>query len=374
MTERIVHISGAGPGKWFRPCDSVIPGAATSMKKKNIHDSMTDKLTPAKPTTAKTTAAKSTGARPTRDKTRSGKLTPTKSTPGKLAPGKTGSGKPAADKTAPGKAPATRTPATRTTGARTAPTPLPRAARPVPETQPETSEKRSRELPPQAPPEASPDAFPEPRHPAEAVLAAADPDFAALIRRTGPCGLTPDRTGEPYEALVRAVLYQQLHGRAAAAIFGRLKALSDDRCPPPEILLAHSFDTLRACGLSARKIQTLQALAQARLDGIVPSRAEADHMSEEDLILRLTSLRGIGRWTVEMLLIFTLGRPDVMPVDDFGVSEGWRRLKGLETRLRPRQLAEATASLAPWRSVAAWYLWRAAGEGKKTDSSNPVTG
>ncbi|GBR04926.1 DNA-3-methyladenine glycosylase family protein [Acetobacter oeni] len=211
-------------------------------------------------------------------------------------------------------------------------------------------------------------------HPAEPFLAAADPDFAELIRRVGPCRLEPDHTGEPYEALIRAVLYQQLHGRAAAAIFGRLKALSDGRCPSPEDLLTYSFEALRGCGLSARKIATVQAVAEASLNGVVPARAKAESMETEDLIARITSLRGIGRWTVEMLLIFTLGKPDIMPVDDFGVSEGWRKLKGLETRLRPRQLGEATLCLAPWRSAAAWYLWRAAAEGKTTGTGNPVTG
>ncbi|NHO31204.1 DNA-3-methyladenine glycosylase family protein [Acetobacter fallax] len=211
-------------------------------------------------------------------------------------------------------------------------------------------------------------------HPAEYFLSAADPDFAALIERTGRCRLEPDQTGEPYEALIRAVLYQQLHGRAAAAILGRLKALSDDRCPSPGELLSYSFETLRACGLSARKIVTVQGLAQARLDGIVPSRAGAEAMDDEDLIAHLTSLRGIGRWTVEMLLIFTLGKPDIMPVDDFGIGEGWRKLKRQEVRLRPRQLAQVTACFSPWRSVAAWYLWRASEEGKGPSGKNPVTG
>lgn len=209
---------------------------------------------------------------------------------------------------------------------------------------------------------------------AEAFLSAADPAMAALISRAGPCGLKGDATEDPFAALLRAVVYQQLHGRAAAAILGRVCALTAGERPSPAQLLAHDGDVLRACGLSARKVETLQGLARARLEGMVPSAEEAAGMSDEELTERLTQLRGIGRWTVEMLLIFTLRRPDVMPVDDLGVAEGWRRIRGDEARLTPRRLREATMHLAPWRSVAAWYLWRASEEGRKRSGANPVTG
>ncbi|HYQ39329.1 MAG TPA: DNA-3-methyladenine glycosylase [Pseudomonas sp.] len=194
---------------------------------------------------------------------------------------------------------------------------------------------------------------------ASAHLAALDADWARLVAQVGPCTLAPERAREPYEALVRAVAYQQLHARAAAAILGRLLALYPDTpFPTPAQLLATEVERLRACGLSARKVETLQGIARATLSGQVPSRAAAEGMDDAALIERLISLRGIGRWTVEMLLIFCLGRPDVLPADDFGVRNGYRRLKGLEQLPTPRELARAGLACRPWRSIAAWYLWR----------------
>ncbi|MBV2134039.1 DNA-3-methyladenine glycosylase [Pseudomonas sp. MAP12] len=196
-------------------------------------------------------------------------------------------------------------------------------------------------------------------HAASAHLAAIDADWARLVAQVGPCTLAAETTGEPYAALVRAVAYQQLHGRAAEAILGRLLALyPDSTFPTPEHLLATDFARLRACGLSARKIETIQGLAAGALSGLVPSRAAAAGMDDEALIQRLVSLRGIGRWTVEMLLIFSLGRLDVLPADDFGVRNGYRRLKRLDALPTPREVARAGLPWSPWRSVAAWYLWR----------------
>lgn len=198
---------------------------------------------------------------------------------------------------------------------------------------------------------------------AAAQLAAVDADWARLVAAVGPCRLQPEPAREPYETLVRAVAYQQLHARAAEAILGRLLALyPPDAFPAPAALLATDSARLRACGLSARKVETLQGIARAALDGRVPSRAAAAALDDAALIASLTELRGIGRWTVEMLLIFGLGRLDVLPADDFGVRNGYRRLKGLERLPTPRQLAQAGQAWQPWRSVAAWYLWRVPGE------------
>lgn len=190
-------------------------------------------------------------------------------------------------------------------------------------------------------------------------IAAIDADWARLVAAVGPCTLEPRPAREPYEALVRAVAYQQLATRVGDRIVARLLDLYPG-CgfPAPERLLATGFDQLRACGFSARKIETIQGIARGRLDGVVPGRIEAEAMDDEALIARLVALRGIGRWTVEMLLIFTLARMDVMPVDDFGVREGYRHLKSLDALPAPRALAEAALPLSPYRSVAAWYLWR----------------
>ncbi|MDM3887751.1 DNA-3-methyladenine glycosylase [Pseudomonas sp. BCRC 81390] len=191
-------------------------------------------------------------------------------------------------------------------------------------------------------------------------LAALDPDWARHIAATGPClhQATPGR--EPYEVLVRAIAYQQLHARAAEAIIGRLLALFPDNAfPEPEQLLAVAPETMRACGFSATKVATVQGIARGRLEGLVPTREEAMAMPDEALIERLVALRGVGRWTVEMLLIYSLARADVLPVDDFGVREGYRRLKGLDKAPTPAQMRSLGGGWRPYRTVAAWYLWRA---------------
>lgn len=191
-------------------------------------------------------------------------------------------------------------------------------------------------------------------------LAAIDPDWSRHIAAIGPClhQATPGR--EPYEALVRAIAYQQLHARAAEAILGRLLALFPQQpFPQPEQLLAVTPEAMRACGFSASKLATVQGIAQARLDGLVPTREQALSMTDEALIERLVALRGVGRWTVEMLLIYSLERSDILPVDDFGVREGYRRLKGLDKAPTPAQMRSLGGGWRPYRTVAAWYLWRA---------------
>ena len=192
------------------------------------------------------------------------------------------------------------------------------------------------------------------------------PRFAALIGRVGPPRLGVQRQRSLYEALVRAIAHQQLHGRAAEAILGRLEALfPDEAFPEPDALLAVETDTLRACGFSGSKIVAIREICARTLDGTVPERRRCSRLTDEALIERLVSIRGVGRWTVEMLLIFTLGRPDVMPVDDFGVREGYRVLHGLDEQPRPRALAEIGLAWAPFRSMATWYLYRAVEEARQ---------
>ncbi|HLJ06462.1 MAG TPA: DNA-3-methyladenine glycosylase [Acetobacteraceae bacterium] len=191
-------------------------------------------------------------------------------------------------------------------------------------------------------------------------------NFAALIRRVGPPRLGIQRQWSPYVALMRAIAHQQLHGRAAEAILARFECLyPDNGFPAPEMVLASPEDKLRACGFSGSKIAAMRAICAATLDGTVPTRRGSARFSDAELIERLTTIRGVGRWTVEMLLIFTLGRPDVLPVDDFGVRDGYRHLYGLEVQPKPKALAEIGAAWAPHRSIAAWYLWRASDEAKK---------
>lgn len=185
-----------------------------------------------------------------------------------------------------------------------------------------------------------------------------DTDWSQLIDQVGACQLQFKEEHGPYEALVRAVAYQQLHTKAGDAIFKRFIANFNDRFPSPEQLIVAEFDALRACGFSGRKIETIRGIAQGAIDGVIPSRELADAMPDDELIERLVTLKGIGRWTVEMMLIFTLHRQDVLPVDDFAVREGYKRLKRLDVAPTPKALAEIGKAWQPYRTVASWYLWR----------------
>ena len=193
---------------------------------------------------------------------------------------------------------------------------------------------------------------------AERYLSAMDSDWARLVELVGPCTHQPRPEREPYEALVRAVAYQQLHARAAEAIISRFLQIYADAFPSPSQLLATEFETLRTCGFSARKVETIRGIAEGALKGIVPEREKAEAMPDEELIARLVSLKGIGRWTVEMLLIFTLARPDILPADDFGVQDGYRRLKSLDAVPTRKEMDALGQAWSPYRTIAAWYLWR----------------
>jgi O-6-methylguanine DNA methyltransferase len=193
-------------------------------------------------------------------------------------------------------------------------------------------------------------------------LRAADPTLAGLIDGVGACRLSTDATQSVFGALAEAIVYQQLTGKAAATIHGRVCALfprAKNGFTPKQLLTA-SGDELRGCGLSRAKTAALLDLAAKTIDGTVPTLDEADRMSDDEIVERLTSVRGIGRWTVEMLLIFRLGRPDVLPVDDYGVRKGYAaafRKRDLPSR---KQLERAGERWKPFRSIASWYLWRAA--------------
>lgn len=190
-------------------------------------------------------------------------------------------------------------------------------------------------------------------------LSEMDEDWARHIAAIGPCRHEAKPAREPYEALVRAIAYQQLHAKAGDAILRRLLALYPNvPFPTPEQLLASEPEVQRACGFSAAKLATIRGIAQATLEGVVPCLDEARRLSDTALIERLTSLRGVGRWTVEMFLIYSLERSDILPVDDFGVREGYGRLKGLEKAPTPGQMCQIGEAWSPFRTVAAWYLWR----------------
>lgn len=195
---------------------------------------------------------------------------------------------------------------------------------------------------------------------ARAHFAATDAVMARLMDAVGPYGLVPDLDCTPFRALARAIAHQQLHGAAAKSILARLVGTCGrGNFPTPRQLLAVPESDLRAIGFSRAKIAALRDLAEKCLTGVVPSRAVLERLPDAEIIARVTQVRGIGRWTVEMMLMFQLGRPDVLPVDDFGVRNGFRLAYGLRKMPAPRALAAFGERWRPYRSVASWYLWRA---------------
>lgn len=192
-------------------------------------------------------------------------------------------------------------------------------------------------------------------------LRRADPKLARVIATVGPCRLEFTPLSSPFHSLMRAITYQQLSGKAAATIHGRVVALfPEDPGPHPEALLELPDTALRGAGLSRNKLLALKDLAARTLDGTVPDSKGLKRLPDAEVIERLTQVRGVGRWTVEMLLIFTLGRPDVLPVTDLGIRKGFQRAYGMKRLPAYSTLERAGRAWAPYRSIASWYLWRAA--------------
>src|ERR687887_347899 len=208
-------------------------------------------------------------------------------------------------------------------------------------------------------------------HHAHKLLRASHPRMAELIARSRRYNITPTVSIRPFDALAESIAYQQLSGKAAATIFGRVRALYPKRkWLDPEQLLATPDETLRAAGLSRAKTAALKDLAAKTIDGTVPSGRALMRMTDDEIIMRLTAVRGIGRWTVEMLLLFDLGRPDVWPVDDYGVRKGFAKTFRRRKLPTPKQLMKFGEKWRPYRSMAAWYFWRALDQVEKTNRSD----
>jgi len=187
-----------------------------------------------------------------------------------------------------------------------------------------------------------------------------DKRMARIIAKTGAFRFQLDQCDSVYESLLEAIAYQSISGKAAATIFARIKALgSNGLCPTPAEILAVSNQKLREAGLSGAKAAAMKDLAQKTIDGVVPTLEAAGQLSDEELVERLISVRGIGAWTVEMFLIFRLGRPDVLPIHDYGVQKGFALTYGKKEIPKPRELAAFGERWRPYRTVASWYMWRA---------------
>lgn len=192
---------------------------------------------------------------------------------------------------------------------------------------------------------------------AVARLKRADPVLCAVIERVGPCRFAPHAEGTHFDALARAILYQQLSGRAAATIHGRVREHFGGRDPLPAELAAVPDESLRACGVSRQKLSYLRDLAAHAASGALPlDRIGA--LDDEAAIEALVRVKGVGRWTAQIFLMFRLGRPDVLPELDLGIQKGIQLAYGLRTLPTPQQVQRRAAAWAPYRSVAAWYLWR----------------
>ena len=184
--------------------------------------------------------------------------------------------------------------------------------------------------------------------------------MARVINRVGPPKLRPRRL-PPFQSLTHAVIHQQLSGKAAGTILGRFRALfAGNDFPAPVAVREASPGQLRGAGLSRPKAGYILGLAQRAVDGHIPTLEECDGMTDTEIMERLTSIKGVGRWTAEMLLIFNLGRPDVLPVHDLGVRKGFQFAYRKRKLPEPEQLARYGVRWAPHRTTAAWYLWRAA--------------
>jgi len=184
-----------------------------------------------------------------------------------------------------------------------------------------------------------------------------DPVLRAAIVRIGPCRLADRQRQDHLTALITAVVNQQLSGKAAATILGRLLALFPDRKPSSDAIAALDDDSLRKAGLSAQKVGYLRDLCRHLSEGRLQLN-ELDTLADEDVVTRLTMVKGFGRWSAEMFLMFRLMRPDVLPVGDLGINKAVQRLYGLRTPPRPERLVRIGEPWRPYRSVACWYLWQ----------------
>jgi DNA-3-methyladenine glycosylase II len=197
-------------------------------------------------------------------------------------------------------------------------------------------------------------------------LSAADPVMRRLIREHGLCALVPETRRSPFQSLVMAVAHQQLNGTAANTILTRFKKLFPGRrFPRPDDLTDVTDEQIRACGFSFAKIASIRDIAAKTLSGVVPASRQIIILSDDEIIERLTEVRGVGRWSVEMLLIFQLGRHDVLPADDFGVRSGFRRAYKKRDLPAVQELLAFGERWRPHRTTAAWYLWQAADAAKK---------
>jgi DNA-3-methyladenine glycosylase II len=191
-------------------------------------------------------------------------------------------------------------------------------------------------------------------------LSERDEQLKSLIAEMTPFAIDVADAQSPYEVLLESIVYQSISGKAAATIFARIVALGENgRAPTPQAMLKIPSRKLRKAGLSGAKVLAMKDLAKKAIEGVVPTHDEALKLTDEEIVERLVSVRGIGAWTVEMFLIFRLGRPDVLPIHDLGVKKGWSVAYGKKHMPKPQELLRFGERWRPYRTVASWYMWRA---------------
>jgi DNA-3-methyladenine glycosylase II len=190
-------------------------------------------------------------------------------------------------------------------------------------------------------------------------LSSLDKDWECLIKKVGPCHLKISSELSPYESLLKTIAFQQLHAKAAETIFKKFLSLFKDNFPKADELLETNPMLIRQSGFSQTKTETLLLIAKASVNKIIPEEKEIIYLNDDEIIERLTSIKGVGVWTAQMLLIFHLGRLDVLPIHDLGIQKGFQNLKSLDALPKSKLLAIAGEAWKPYRTIASWYLWRA---------------
>ncbi len=193
---------------------------------------------------------------------------------------------------------------------------------------------------------------------ADRVISSVDEAMAGVIERYGPCKMSLNVVQSPFQALFKSIIYQQLSTQSATSIYNRVLQLFDTGVPSPQVTLNLTDEELRGAGMSRQKISYMRDLAVKTAEGTVPSLEELDRLPDEEILERLTAVHGIGRWTVEMLLMFSMGRPDILPSTDLGIRKGFQQVYGHEELPKPRQIEKYGELWRPYRTIASWYLWR----------------
>ncbi len=193
---------------------------------------------------------------------------------------------------------------------------------------------------------------------ADRVISSVDDAMAGVIDRHGPCKMSIIPVQSPFESLFKSIIYQQLSTQSATAIYNRVLNLFDNGIPSAHVTLKLTDEELRGAGMSRQKISYMRDLAEKTTEGIVPPLEELDVLSDSEILDRLTAVHGIGRWTVEMLLMFSMGRPDILPSTDLGIRKGFQQVYGHQELPKPKQIEKYGERWRPYRTIASWYLWR----------------